>query len=126
METSILLARILGPVMAIIGAGVLINRDYLKKTVKDLIGSPALILFMGIFTMVLGLLMVLNHNIWTGGWPIIVTVLSWIVFVKGALLVLFPESILQMKMIKNESMYTACGLFHLIVGAYLMYVSYLV
>jgi len=48
-----------------------------------------------IISLALGLAMILGHNVWSGGaLPVIVTVVGWLIFAKGLLLLcLTPEGL---------------------------------
>jgi hypothetical protein len=40
--------------------------------------------------LVAGLAIVRAHNIWVGGWPVLVTVLGWLAILSGLVRMLFP------------------------------------
>jgi hypothetical protein len=44
----------------------------------------------GILLFVAGVAIVRAHNIWTGGWPVLVTVLGWLAILSGLVRMLFP------------------------------------
>ncbi len=58
--------------------------------------NTGLLLVSGIFTMAAGIAVVIGHNVWSGGaLPVSVTVLGWMMLVKGiALMVLPPRMML--------------------------------
>jgi uncharacterized membrane protein HdeD (DUF308 family) len=69
------------------------------KTVLDATESmaenPGLLLFSGIFTMAAGVAVVIGHNVWSGGaLPVAVTVLGWMMLVKGIALMAMPPRML--------------------------------
>ena len=82
METSKMLAGLIGPTLVAVGASMLLNLGSLPALIGQASGDAALILTTGMFTFVAGLAIVRVHNRWSGGWPVIVTVLGW-VFVLG-------------------------------------------
>lgn len=90
METSILIAKILSTIYLSYGVGLLVSRKYYSKMIdKFLDNSPALYLT-GVFLVVLGWIMIYTHNTLRGDWTDIITVMSWIVLIKGILLLIFP------------------------------------
>ena len=59
----------------------------------DLIPRPYAALYIGVFTLPLGLLIVLTHNVWVLGLPVVVTLVGWGWTVKGLLYLLWPRSL---------------------------------
>ncbi|PIQ77195.1 hypothetical protein COV82_05915 [Candidatus Peregrinibacteria bacterium CG11_big_fil_rev_8_21_14_0_20_46_8] len=83
--------------------------------------------YAGVVHLVLGLVLVMKHNYWVGSWEVIITILVWLVLVKGALIVVFPEQAVEIsKSWKSKNMLTFWAVVDLIVGGALIYVSYLV
>ena len=58
--------------------------------------DPGLIFVSGILLFVAGLAIVRAHNIWTGGWPVLVTVLGWLTVLGDLLRMLFPTQLAAM------------------------------
>jgi hypothetical protein len=57
--------------------------------------DSGLLLISGIFTMAAGVAVVIGHNIWSGGaLPVAVTVLGWLMLIKGVVLMAAPPRIL--------------------------------
>jgi hypothetical protein len=76
----------------IVGVGMLANRQAYERLIGDFLKNAALLYLGGIFALVVGLLIVLTHNVWKGGWPAVITVFGWISIVKGAWLLVFPDT----------------------------------
>ncbi len=64
MTTSIFLARLIGPVMALVGVSVFANEAGFRKMAQEFVVSPALIFFSGMILLPAGLAVVLTHNVW--------------------------------------------------------------
>jgi hypothetical protein len=92
MENSIFLAKIIGPYCVIIAIGILLNQKMYVKIMEDFIKSPALVYLGGALALIVGLLIVLTHNIWVAGWPVIITIFGWLGIIKGAWLFVFPDT----------------------------------
>ncbi|MCI4680888.1 hypothetical protein K9U39_01420 [Rhodoblastus acidophilus] len=57
--------------------------------------DSGLLLMSGIFTMAAGVAVVIGHNVWSGGaLPIAVTVLGWLMLIKGVVLMAMPPRLL--------------------------------
>ena len=73
MELSIFLAKVLGLYLIIVPAAVLLNRRHLARIIEEFCQSLALIVLSGFMALVLGLLVVVSHNIWSADWRVITT-----------------------------------------------------
>lgn len=93
METSLFLARLIGPIFIIIGIGLLLNRDTYRTAAEEVIKSRALFYVTGALALAGGLAIVLNHNVWVWDWPVIITVIGWLMIVRGTFRILFPQQI---------------------------------
>ncbi len=91
METSYLLARIIGPYMLIAAIAIYANRSAYDRLIDDIEDQPLLLMVIGAFTLILGLLMLQFHNIWSLDWRVLVTLIGWITLIKGALAIISPQ-----------------------------------
>ncbi len=64
------------------------------KLVDNLQDNPALAYVSGLFTMVVGYLIVLGRT-WSADWSLVVTLLGWIALAKGFALVAMPKKALE-------------------------------
>jgi hypothetical protein len=126
MQTSIFLARLIGPVMAVVGISLLMNETASRKMAMEFLRSPALIFFSGMILMPAGLAVVLNHNVWVLNWPLIITLLGWIAVISGALRVFAPDRALKIgkKALASKEITTASAAFWLVIGAVLCYFGF--
>jgi hypothetical protein len=109
MQTSIFIARLLGPVLLIAGIATLVNRKQLDAIVQELFRSPLLLLLLGIIDFTVGLAIVLTHNVWVADWRVIITLLGWALLVRGAVRMLVPEQAKAFgaKLLKNSTVICA-------------------
>jgi hypothetical protein len=68
MATSIFLARLLGPLLIAVGAGILINPKPFHTMASEVVRSVTLVYLFGLFDFAAGLAIVLTHNVWTANW----------------------------------------------------------
>jgi hypothetical protein len=109
MQTSIFLAKLLGPVLLVAGIAMLVNRKNLDAIAQELLRSPLLLLLLGIIDFAIGLAIVLTHNVWVADWRLIITLLGWLLMVRGAVRMLIPEQVkaLGTKLLKNSTLVCA-------------------
>ena len=91
MDTSILIAQIVAIIYLSLGIGLLINPDYYHKAFQDFLENASHIFQGGVIAIVLGMLIVTNHNYWGMEWQVLITLIGWGALVKGSLLLIVPE-----------------------------------
>jgi hypothetical protein len=90
MSSSRSIAALIGPLLAALGVTILVNRDLFPSIAAQIAQEQGLILLSGILLLLAGLAIVRAHNVWSGGWRVLVTVLGWLAVVGGLLRMWFP------------------------------------
>lgn len=93
MDHSIFLAKIIGPYCIIAALGIFFNRDIYQKMMEDFSNDAALLYLGGAIALLIGFLVVLTHNIWVAGWPVMITIFGWLGIIKGSWLFIFPDTV---------------------------------
>lgn len=127
METSLFLARLMGPAAIVMGAAMLINPVNMREMANDFLKHRGLIFLAGILTLVAGLAIVLTHNVWVAGWPVIITIIGWLSVVGGIFRIVFPDSVKSIgeAMLQLSGGLTAAGVAMALIGGTLCYVGYM-
>lgn len=127
METSLFLAKLIGPTLLTLSAAMLINQDNMREMASDFLEHRGLIFLAGILTLVAGIAIVLTHNVWVVGWPVLITILGWASVIGGVFRIVFPDSVkaLGQDLIQTSRVFTLGGVVQGIIGAWLCYVSYM-
>jgi hypothetical protein len=90
--TAAFLAQLIGPILFVVGLGLVINRDVYRAVAEEVLRSRALTYESGLLALTAGLAIVLNHNVWTTkGWLLIITMTGWLLVLRGVLRILMPE-----------------------------------
>ena len=90
---TVYLSRLLGLFLLIVGTGEFTQGSAMVQMAAEIVNAPALMLITGMGTAVAGLAIVLGHNVWRGGpAPVIVTILGWLMLIKGTGLVVVPAA----------------------------------
>jgi len=125
METSILLAKIIGPVYLVASLTLLLNQDRMIKMVKTMKEQDFLMYSMGAFTLILGLLLVNIHNIWEASYLGLITFIGWGATVKGAMLMVCPDTMAKFSnYFANKTALRIGVVVTLILGLYLTNIGY--
>ena len=70
METSIFIARIFGICYLVLGTGLLFNRKAFRRIMEDFCKNAALVFYGGLTSLVIGVVIILTHNVWAANWTV--------------------------------------------------------
>ena len=92
------LAKLLGLCCIIVALAMMTRKKSAIATLNALIRDPPLLLLAEVLGLAAGLALVLGHNIWSGGaLPIVVTLLGWLMAIRGAaLLAVSPDTTMRL------------------------------
>ena len=123
---TLFLTTVVGWYLVIIGAFLLSRRDVLQKGANDMTSQHGLLLVLAFITVIIGLLMVVGHNIWVLDWPIVVTLISWLFLIIGLIRLFFPEKAMKMRQgfVRNPKRMVIAGIVYLIIGLFLLFMVY--
>jgi hypothetical protein len=125
MTTSKLIAGLMGPTLAAMAIALLLNFGSFPAMAEQVSRDPALIFFSGILLLIAGLAIVRAHNIWTG-WPILVTVLGWLVILSGLGRMFFPSRLAAIAASIGQStgLIIGAAILLLLIGGFLSFKGY--
>jgi hypothetical protein len=118
MSTSVFIARLIGPVMLVIGLAVLANQRAFREMADEFLRSRALLFLSGLIIMPIGLAIVLVHNIWAADGRVMITLFGWVNLIGGALRLCAPEYVMQSgrAMLKRPHFITIAAAFWIVAG----------
>jgi hypothetical protein len=93
MKSTRVVARMLGGMLFISGAGILLNSEGYRATADEFLRGVGLIYMSGMMALVAGLSIVYLHNVWTKDWRTLLTLIGWFAVIDGILRVVVPEFI---------------------------------
>jgi hypothetical protein len=103
----------------------LVHQQRFKKAMSDLLGNMTLITLTGGLMLVVGLLIVVDHNIWIADWPVIITIIGWILLLQGLMRLFVPDAFVRMsKDMQGKIVYTLSCWIRLFVGIYLIWAGF--
>jgi len=127
METSILFAKFMGPVILVTGLTVLFNRRVLLDVFEDVVASPGILFVAGVMALVFGIAVVVFHNHWVAGWPVIITVFGWLAVLGGIVRMAFPAVAISMGewVMESGPVMAVVGVINTLIGGFLVYQGFL-
>src|SRR6202011_5148637 len=90
MTTSKNIAALIGPTLIAIALAMLFNLGSFPAMIDQVSRDPALIFVSGVLLFVAGLAILRAHNVWTGGRPLLVTLLGAFAVLSGLGRMFFP------------------------------------
>ncbi|PIR46889.1 MAG: hypothetical protein COV07_01925 [Candidatus Vogelbacteria bacterium CG10_big_fil_rev_8_21_14_0_10_45_14] len=122
MELSLYLARLFGVYLVLEGLVLLVRQGFLHRVLRDLVRTTALRYLIGILVVLAGASIVFYHNIWQEGYVGLVTLIGWLLLVKGVLYLFIPERTLRnlVRALDKRHWYVVFGVFCMAVGLYLV------
>src|SRR5947209_2570052 len=90
MTTSKTIAALIGPTMVAIALAMLFNLGSFAAMMDQVSRDPALIFLSGVLLFVAGLAILRAHNVWTGGWPVLISILGALAILGGLGRMFFP------------------------------------
>jgi hypothetical protein len=126
MDVTVFLAAIWGPTLCAVGLGVFLSRSYYVRIYRDIEKSAFAVLVFGMVAMAAGLAQMQLHAVWDTAPQVLISLLGWALFLKGAVFTIVPrladrggDFALGAKLVP------LAGTLTLLAGAYLSYVAYL-
>jgi hypothetical protein len=123
MNIANTLAMLMGSALVIVGI-TLFNKSYFAAVMTDLANSKGLLWVTGLITFVMGMVIVTLYNVWSADWRVLITLLGWLTVIKGAVITLFPSSMMLFyrRFLSNHLM-TYSGVYALVLGGLLLFLG---
>ena len=60
---------------------------------EDFCQNAALVFYGGLLALVVGVVIILTHNIWVANWTVMITIIGWAGLIKGIWMIVFPGTV---------------------------------
>lgn len=127
MQTSIFLAKLIGPPALLMGLVVLFDPTRVRTMAREMLQGEAFIFMSGLITLPVGLALVHAHNLWTADWRVLITIFGWLAVIAGIARIGFGSQLKAVgaRMIDSKIGLAAPGVLLTAFGAWLCFVAYL-
>lgn len=127
MSASIFIAKLLGPVITIVGVALFAQPEVFRAVLREFIQSPALTYLAGFLGLLGGITVILVHNLWVPDWRIVITLLGWLAVVRAVVTILKPQwiSLLGEQLLASPRYFTGAAIADVILGLFLCGCGYL-
>jgi len=117
MTNSKRLAGIIGPTLIVLSISEALTSDIWSNV------TATQTYLAGALWFIAGLSIIRTHNIWTFGWPVIVTLIGWFAFLGGLGRMFFPQAAQEGG--QNTVIVLAFQIILLVIGIILTFVAYI-
>lgn len=119
-------ARVLGPFLVIVDVTAVARASDMQTLLSQFEANSLWTWVVGAFVLLFGLIVVAGHQYWRGPAAIIVSVLGWLVILRGLLLLVFPKAFVSVanSMIGAQGSWVTLCIAFALVGVYLTYVGW--
>jgi hypothetical protein len=123
MTISNYLGQLWGITIVVVSFSLFLNPDRLEKLVREMENEAAMF-FWGITTLIIGVAMVLAHNIWVLDWRLSLTLIGWLSILKGLNILFLPKPMKNRWANTKNKYWRLIFLFLLILGLTLIYFGF--
>ena len=120
------IARLMGPVLLVIGLGMLLNGRVYRVMAAQFLAALLFIYFSGVLMLVAGLAILNAHAQWTHDWRSVATTVGWILTCVGAFRIMAPQfaNFIATAVIANGGFFTGTGVVLLALGGFITFKGY--
>ncbi len=127
MNTTLFFAHLWGPIILAIGLGIFLSRSFYIRVYRDLEKDPLAVLLFGMVAMIIGGLQIIFHNAWGSLPEVIISIIGWGFFIKGAAFIIAPKLVDRAGDIwAKKHLLPVSGIIMLVIGAYLTWLGFFI
>lgn len=124
MEFSLFLAKVFGLYFVAVITAIFLRRKELPEIAEAFVNDKLHMLTSGSFIMLLGLAVVISHNVWELSFRGAITLIGWLTLLKGGMR-LFAPHVAEAAVKKiNMPLYWALLAFFFVFGLWLAYIGF--
>ncbi len=121
MDISIFLAKLIGLYFLILGVLSVLRSRQIKIMGKDFASSPITLAVSAEISLLFGLVIAIDHSIWEYNWKGLITVLGYLMILRGILRFAFPQQVKKMVTKMTNRGFWLSVILMLVIGGLLTY-----
>jgi hypothetical protein len=124
--STVFLYQLIGPVMLILGVGMALNTDFYLKYIKEAAKSHHFVVIGSLINLVIGMSIILTHNLWGNAAEAFISLFGWIALWKGAWIGTRPNGYFKLAKLISEKKWIKFMSFYVIaLGLLLSYIGFI-
>jgi uncharacterized protein YjeT (DUF2065 family) len=84
-------AHVVSAVMLVLGVSYIVRTREWIRVSREVIEAPHRFMVVALVLLAMGVAVISVHNRWVPAWPLAITLTGWLLAVKGALFLVFPQ-----------------------------------
>jgi drug/metabolite transporter (DMT)-like permease len=126
MHPSHTIARLAGPVLCVVGLGMLANGGVYREMAGQFLAGYPFIYITGILALVGGLAILNVHHAWTRDWRSAITILGWLMTFGGTFRVFAPQFVnyIGTSILTHSGFFVGAGIVALAFGGFITFKGY--
>jgi hypothetical protein len=120
-------ARVLGPFLVIVDVTAVVRAPHMRGLLSEFVAESLWTWVVGAFILLGGLTIIALHQYWRGAAAIIVSLVGWLIALRGLFLLTFPHTFASVanSMVSDQTWWQALCIIFTAVGLYLTYVGWM-
>ncbi len=126
MRNASTIARLIGPVLTVVGVGMLSNTGTYRALAGQFLDSYPLIYLSGVLALLAGLAILNAHHDWTPDWRSLITALGWLMTAAGTFRILAPQFVtfVGRDILMHGGFFIGAGIVLLALGGFITFKGY--
>jgi uncharacterized protein YjeT (DUF2065 family) len=124
MGISIFLAKLIGLYFLILGVLLLFRKRQIEAACKEVSSSKGILSVSAEISLLFGLVIAIDHTVWEASWRGLITLLGYIMILKGIMRFAFPDKVKKMFSKTMGNGYWLMVIIVLVIGIYLTYCGF--
>lgn len=120
MDTTLVLAKVFSIYFIVSGLYLIFKGKSLPMILKDFFDHQAIVYLTGTILLFLGLVLVLQNNVWDGSWRMLTTIFGWLALAKGLAYLFFPKFLADIPVKRLRPLMIMSGVILILAGGYLL------
>ena len=121
MELTVFLAKVLGIAMVVVGAAIMLRRDYYLAVFGTFAEQRMTRVVIAIIELIAALSLVVAHTAWSPFPAALISLIGWMAVVEATACLLLPDAAIRtmLAQVNTPAWYLGGGIFAIALGAYL-------
>src|SRR5690242_12059306 len=126
MNLSRFLAAVIGWYFLILRLLVLVRYPVFERMAREICHNACAWVLTGMMMLIIGLVIVVSHSIFSPDWRFLVSLIGWILLIKSVIPLYFPNVTkhLAIKSLQHRMLMISSAFLSLIIGIFLIYCAY--
>ena len=126
MTLTAYIAQLLGLYLALSGVLMIVREQAMMVLVPKFVDSPPFLYFLGSLRVLIGLAIVLAHNMWIGTLGTIIYLVGWLTLLRGIAMLLLPGETERkiLEVFSRGNVWYATAIVAIVLGGWLAYAGF--